>query len=332
MTRKSESVDDKLARLTELDSVDNPAEIQGQIKTALQDRHYRVVAKAASLCAEGLLYDLETDLLAAYPRFLVDPLKLDPNCLAKRSIARALADLGCNDVSFFLEGVRYHQLEPVWGGSMDTAVDLRCQCAVGLVATGYPRALHELTALLAEEESNARTGAVRAIACGNPKEAELLLRFKVLSGDEEPEVIAECLKALLDLEPEESMPFVAGYLVKGDESNRQLAALALGESRRPEAFEFLRAAWEDSVLPSQLQRTLIGGIALHRSDEAFAWLLALIREGNTGLIADVVDALSLYARTARHQEQIRRAFEARGNLKVFEQFAHLWEADLRRTK
>jgi hypothetical protein len=320
-----ESIDDKLARLIELDTETDPERARAQIRLALHDRHYRVVAKAASLCAEKLLYDLEADLLTSYPRFLDDPLKRDPNCIAKRAIARALVDLGCNNVTFFLDGVRYQQLEPVWGGSVDTAVDLRCSCAMGLVATGYPRALHELTWLLAEDEANARRGAVRAIACANPKDAELLLRFKVLTGDGEPEVIADCMSALLTLEPEESVPFVARYLEDDNETLQELAALALGESRLPEAFEPLLAAWKETVIPTHFQRVLIRAIALHRSDTAFDWLLGMIRETHSGLITEVVDALPLYARTARHTQRIRIAFEERSDQKMLASFSHLWE-------
>jgi HEAT repeat protein len=80
----------------------------------------------------------------------------------------------------------------VWGGLADAAIDVRCSCAMGLVATGYFRAVQELTALLNDPEWRARAGAARAISCGNPREAEALLRFKVLVGDPEPEAIGEC--------------------------------------------------------------------------------------------------------------------------------------------
>ena len=105
--------------------------------------------------------------------------------------------------------LRYRQLEPVWGGTADTAVDVRASCAMGLVASGYSRALVELTALLNDTDAAARVGAVRAIACGNPREAELLLRSKALAGDAEPQVLGECFTGLLAVEPEESLGFVA---------------------------------------------------------------------------------------------------------------------------
>ncbi len=135
----------------------------------------------------------------------------------------------------------------MWGGTADTAVDVRASCAMGLVASGYSRALVELTALLNDSDAAGRVGAVRAIACGNPREAELLLRSKALAGDAEPQVLGECFTGLLAVEPEESVGFVAAYLAHADDAVRELAALALGESRLDAALAPLKEAW-DGVL------------------------------------------------------------------------------------
>ena len=174
------SVDEKLVEL-DTPSTD-PSERSARIARALADRHYGVVAKAARLAEDGLLYDLVPALLAAYARFLERPAKLDPSCIAKKAIARALVGLDCDDAAFYIAGLRYRQPEPVWGGTVDTAVDVRCSCAMGLVASGHPRALLELTEVLNDAEPQARAGAVRAIACGNPREAELLLARKSSRG------------------------------------------------------------------------------------------------------------------------------------------------------
>ena len=204
--RPQPNVDEELAALDEL-----PGERAAKIE-ALQRAlggHYRIAAKAARAAEDALLYELIPSLKSSYARFLVKPLKQDPNCFAKKALARALVALDCNDVDFMLAGVRYRQLEPVWGGTADTAVDVRTSCAMGLVASGYPRALVELTALLNDAEAGARLGAVRAIACGNPREAELLLRAKALAGDAEAQVLGECFTGLLAVAPEQSIAFVA---------------------------------------------------------------------------------------------------------------------------
>jgi hypothetical protein len=106
---------------------------------------------------------------------------------AKGAIARALVALDCQDAALYRAGIRLRQLEPVWGGSVDTAIDLRGTCAMGLVQTRYPRALAELVALLADPEPRARTGAAPAIVCAVPLGAEAVLRAKALMGNARPD-------------------------------------------------------------------------------------------------------------------------------------------------
>jgi hypothetical protein len=123
------SIDDKLAALEDLPA-DRAARVE-RLAAALADRHYRVVAKAARLGGEALLYDLVPALRDSYCRFLENVPKSDPNCIAKKAIMRALAALDCDDVDFYAAALRYRQLEPVWGGRADTAVDIRCNAAMG---------------------------------------------------------------------------------------------------------------------------------------------------------------------------------------------------------
>jgi HEAT repeat protein len=302
------------AQLDALNALDATAERATQnevIGKALGDKYFRVVAKAATLAGERSLHEREKDLLAAYARMLVDPVKRDPTCLAKQAIARALVTLECHDVPFFLEGIRYIQLEPVWGGTADTAVDVRSSCAMGLVATGYSRALPELATLLNDREPRAREGAARAIACGNPREAEPLLRFKVLAGDSQPEVLGECFNGLLNIAPEECVAFVGTQLANPDEAVRDFAALALGESRHPAALKQLRDAWADAYVAPEMRAVLIRAAALHRTEAAFDWLVSIIETGSRAQADITVDALSVYERNTKLLERVRAAMAQR---------------------
>jgi HEAT repeat protein len=301
-------------KLEALNALDPTAERSAQnvtIEKFLADKHFRVVARAATLAGERSLRERLPDLLKAYARFLVEPIKQDPHCIAKQAIARALVTLECEDVAFFLEGIRYRQLEPVWGGAADAAIDVRCSCAMGLVATGYPRAVQELTALLQDSEWRARAGAARAISCGNPREAEALLRFKVLAGDAEPEVIGECFTGLLSIAPAECIPFVAAYLSDQNDGAHDFAALALGESRHPRALEHLRTAWDAVRDTGDFRAVLIRAAALHRSEVAFDWLVSIIEHGSP-VHADVaVEALSVYERNVKLGERVQAALAKR---------------------
>jgi hypothetical protein len=293
-------------------------------RKALRDSDYLLVARAAELCAERLIYDLEADLIAAYGRFLDKAPKKDPHCTAKGAIARALVALDCQDVDFYLAGVRYRQPEPVWGGTIDTAVDLRTSCAMGLSATAYPRALIELVSLLHDPEPHARAGAARAIACTEPLAAEAVLRAKALSGDPEPDVIGECLTGVLQLAPEDSPEFVAGFLDGPGPAVRELAALALGGSRLDGALALLRERWESQPLKRDADRVLLRAAALHRSDHAFDWLLSLISNGDRASAELVVRELAAYRGNTRLRERVAKVIATRGDEDLVACFGEAW--------
>ncbi|HEX3837215.1 MAG TPA: hypothetical protein VHW25_09675 [Steroidobacteraceae bacterium] len=295
-----------LDTLNALGPVAPRAELLAALRTALADRHFLVVTRAAVLAGERLLHELIADLIGAYSRFLTDAIKRDPRCKAKSAIARALVTLEAQDIAFYQAGIRYRQLEPVWGGRADSATDIRCSCAMGLAASGHLRAVAELAGLLNDPEAEVRSGAARAISCGNPYEAEAVLRLKVHVGDREPQVIGECFSALLAIVAEYSLPFVAAYLRDKDETLQEFAALALGESRQPAALTLLRDAWSDIVTPGG-RGVLIRAAALHRSEPAFEWLLEIIASGTSQLAAAAVEALSVYERNAKLIEQVNAA-------------------------
>jgi hypothetical protein len=325
LTRRAKGKNDVDAALAALEALPAERPARGaKLTEALRARHYRVVAKAARLAEEGLSYDLVPALLAAYPRFLDKPVKTDPNCLAKQAIARALVALDCDDVEFYRRGLAYRQHEPVWGGTRDTAAEVRSFCAMGLVASGYSRALVELTALLHDAEPEARIGAVRAVACGNPREAELLLRAKALAGDAEPAVLGEALTGLLAVAPEDAVPFVAGYLEHADEAVRELAALALGESRLEAALAPLKDAWNRVLVGEHVRRALLRAAAAHRSEAAFAWLLALVADSRAAVALEVIEALALYKHNAKLAERLEATLRERGDGALLARFAELW--------
>src|SRR5712675_496451 len=100
---------------------------------ALAHRNNFVVAKAADLVRSLQLAQLVPELLKAFDRFFEDPIKTDPQCWAKTSLSRALAAFQHHDATVFLRGMRHLQLEPVWGGTSDSAGTLRATCALALV-------------------------------------------------------------------------------------------------------------------------------------------------------------------------------------------------------
>lgn len=307
------------------------AQVTAALRGALADRHPLVVARAAALCAERGVHPLEGDLTAAYLRLTDDPVKRDPGCLAKGPIVRALVTLDCQDAGFFVAGLSYTQYEPVWGGRVDTAVDIRVSCAMGLVGTSYPRAVVELVTLLYDPEPRARGGAARAIACCEPRLAEPVLRAKALGGDGEPEVTGDCLAGLLRAAPEESVAFVAGFLAHDDPARCALAALALGESRLPAALAALRTRWDEEPLKGESERALLRGAALHRSAAAYDWLLSVVGRGDRGSALTAIDALAVYRHNAGLAARLAAAVAAREDPAITARFAASWSSEREET-
>lgn len=312
-TARQRTAEQSLEALNALEPTTDRALQNEAVQRYLEDRHARVVAKAARLAEERALHERMSDLLKAWPRFTVDPIKRDPKCIAKQAIARALLALDCQNQEFFLQGIRYRQLEPIWGGSADAAIDVRCTCAMGLVASRYPRAIPELTELLADPEWRARAGAARAISCGNPGEAEAVLRLKVRIGDREPEVLGECFTGLLAVAPEECLSLVADHMTVTNDGIRDFAALALGESRHPRALEQLRAAWDAEVLNTESRSVLIRAAALHRSEGAFDWLIQIIERGTRKQADEAAEALAVYERNTKLTERVAAALATRAD-------------------
>jgi hypothetical protein len=325
MARKSNDPQPRVRRLQAAADGD-PAAFPEAARAALRDAHPLPVARAAQLCGDRLLYDLEGDLIAAFERLRPLPYTRDPQCMAKGAIARALVALDCQDAALYRAGIGLRQAEPVWGGSVDTAVDLRATCAMGLVQTRYPRALVALVGLLADPEPRARAGAARAIACAEPLAAEAVLRAKALLGDAEAEVVGECLVGLLRVEPEESPGFVAGFLDASDPAVREQAALALGGSHLDLALGLLRERWDAEPLKGEAHRILLRGAILHRSAAACDWLFEVIARGDPHTAAWTVEELAVYRANARLCERVKEAVATRASPVVGEAWQRAWRA------
>src|SRR5438874_1352815 len=184
---KSRTLETKLARLKALREEPHTPAAGAELKKALADRSNYVASRAAEIVGEFGLRDLVPDLVAAFDRFLLNPVKTDPQCLAKNAVAEALTKMGHDDAEFYRKGMRHFQPEPVWGGEQDTAAHLRGTCAFGLVQSSCGDSLDVLTRLvelLADPEKPARVDAASAVANYSRPQRIPLLRLKILTGDQ----------------------------------------------------------------------------------------------------------------------------------------------------
>jgi hypothetical protein len=308
---KGRSLEAKLAGLRGLRGEPLSPELLHELRGALRDASNVVVAEAAEMAAAAHFTDLVPDLVEAYERFLDNPVKKDKLCRAKIAIAQALNNMEFLDEGFYLRGVHYMQLEPAWGGAHDTAVPVRVACAFGLVRLRHRGALSLLVDLLAEPDKAARVGAVQALTYAGTEAAGLLLRLKCRLGDAEPEVISECFSGLLELTPEQAVTFVAEFLASHDEAIREAALLALGSSRRPEAFEILKSHWEKSA--GELQDVVLMSMALLRQPAATDFLLSLVADQSQVVAAAALAALAVQRYDTRVRDRAAAAVAKNGH-------------------
>jgi len=321
MARKG-TFEQKLAQLRRAEQDPFSAKSIAAFRKALLGANKALAAAAAAIVAQYAVTDLIPDLVASFDRFLG---RQDKGCLAKTALVEALDRLEHYEPELFLRGLHHVQMEPVYGGRVDTAANLRANCALALARFGYPDVLFELATLVMDPQVEARRGAVKALTHLARDESELLLRVKALAGDAEPDVTGECLHGLIQIAPERSLPFVARFLGGPDLFVAEAAAIALGESRLPEAFGVLHSHWEDSIDPA-FKEMLALPIALTRCDEALAFLLDVVETAHRDTAAAAVRALKVFDDDAC-RPRIRAAADTRDEPAVRRAYAEAFQAD-----
>jgi HEAT repeat protein len=278
-----------------------------RVQRALGHPNNYLVAKAAKIVSEHGITALLPDVLNAFDRFFVDPVKSDPQCLAKNALASALVRLECQDPQVYLRGLRHHQEEPVWGGQSDTAGALRGTCALALVTCpglGADELLNILLEPLVDLDKTVRIEAVRAIGQVGGSAAQLLLKLRVMLRREEPEVLGACFSALLKMDQTGSIPLVASFLDDGEEAAAE-SAFALAETHDPVALEALvarRRRGADTWFASALDNA----IALTRLPEAVDFLIGVIERDSRW----AVSALEAISRVYTSPEVLERVTAA----------------------
>jgi HEAT repeat protein len=303
---KTEDCLEALSRLRE-----NPAApgVVAELGKYLGNRSGVVVAKTAKIVAEFELHDLEPQLVSAFHRFMTNPAVTDKGCNAKTEIVRALEALGAAEADVFLAGIRHIQMEGSFGPPVDTAAELRAASAMGLVHMNHPDAILEIVNLLVDRQDAARAGAVRALSYSGQAATVPLLRFKVMAGDASTDVIAESFVALLAVAPETSLPFVAGYLDSSNAAIAETAAIALGQSRQPEAIATLKSKWPGA---SETQRrALLTGLAVARDDGAFEFLFWVVESAIEKVAAEAIAALAIHRQDERIRSRVASLVEQR---------------------
>ncbi len=280
------------------------------VRDSLAHRSNHVVARAARATREAQLTALAPALIAAFPRFLEDPIQRDPGCAAKTEIVHALLSFTHPAPDVYLRGGTHVQREPAFGPPVDTAAELRATSAMALVLTEHPAALTTCVGLLVDPEPAARAGGLRALAASGRPDVALLLRLFALRGDADPDVLGEAFVGLLTLSPDDAAPFVAERLAAGDVDVARAAAMALGEARRREAIAALCGRLPVERRPD-VRHAIVLALATSRHDEAFAGLLELVARGEADDSKAAVEALRMFPHDETLQSRVQAALDGR---------------------
>jgi HEAT repeat protein len=286
------------------------AEQKTEMRKRIGDRSNLVVAAAAALAAENGLHDLFGELVVAFDRFMTNPLKDDKLCRAKIAIVEALDRMEHPDTGVFLKAAAHVQLEPVWGGTEDSAPPLRSAALVALARADGVGSLPLLVDAMADPARDVRIASAVALGAVGSEAAGLVLRLKARLGDDDPDVFSECLGGLLELDAGENLPLVAEYLDPASPVACEAAAMALGKSRLAEAFEPLADCWRRAH-SGELKQHLLLALALLRRPAALDFLVELVANGEEPDAVSAISALSIYKDDLRLRERIETILEGR---------------------
>jgi len=271
--RKRASFEEEQAALSTVVANPRSDEARQRLLAALRSKRSLVVARAARLIKEHRLDGFDDELVAAFDRHLPDPVRSDPTCAAKLAAIEALDYCECDDFAPFLRAASHEQ----WEGGNDTAAPMRARAVLALARLGYADFDLVAARLLADATASVRQAALDALAHRGERANAALALLKLRSGDEDPLVTLAAMAALLALAPACGLDELRALLNSKAEDKRELAAVALGQSRSDEALTILLDALERCTRAEE-RSALLRGAGLHRSDRALDALLAVIAD------------------------------------------------------
>jgi len=299
---KRRSFEDELAALSAVAANPRSDEARALLRAGLASARSLVVARAARLVKEHLVEGLGDELAAAFARHLPDPVKSDPTCAAKLATIEALDYCESTDAGPFLRAVVHEQ----WEGGNDTAAPLRARAILALARIGHEDFDLAAAQLLADATAPVRQAALDALAHRGDRAHAALALFKLRSGDEDPMVTLAAMTALLALAPARAVAELERLLDGEAEEPREMAAVALGQSRRDEAVTVLVRAL-DRCTRAEERIALYRGLGLHRSDRALDALLEVVANGRESDARAAIDALAARRFEPAVVERVRAA-------------------------
>jgi HEAT repeat protein len=314
---KRSNAEAELSELVALGKDPSRPDMLEKLRKGLKSTMSFIVAKSAAVAGQHKQTAVQSDLISAFDRYLNDPKYNDKGCEAKTAIAKTLYEFGDPAAApVFLRGIKVFQISRGFGAPTDPAAELRGLCALGLVRIAHRDVMRLLVDLLDDPIPQARMFAARALAYSERDEAALLLRFKLLVGDAEPEVMSECMSSLVRFRAQPDLAeFMGRFLDNEDPNLRTSAALALGESRLTSALDVLRDHLHREG-GADVRQSIVLAVATLRLPQAIDWLIHLIERGSIEHATLAVESLGLYRREEAVSTRVRDAAKVRAATEV----------------
>lgn len=255
---RSRQTQDRIGAVAQIARLESPSERQALLLEALADKSPYVGALAAEALGAGADDRAALAMTEKFAALGEDGPKLDPGCHVRANLAFALGRLEYRPASDILRvGIKTVQVEAVGGVPFDMAAHLRGNCALALAQVRDPDCVRDIALLLFDRSGFAfaraaidptvkmepRKAAARALSLSGRPEARLPLTLKLAHPEnEEPEVLSECMTALIDLEDPHALEVLEPYLKHSDRRLAAYSALMIARAQRPGAADLLARA------------------------------------------------------------------------------------------
>lgn len=266
---------------------------------ALASGSGHLVARAAALVRDDERERFLPSLIEAAAALFGarDPVKDDPGCAGKAAALDALDRLDYELEGPFRRAQRYVQKEGQYPPT-DTATGVRARAGLALVRLRVPDALCVLADMLCDDEPAVRAAGAEGVHYHGDERGAALLRMKLHAGDPEPDVLTAVLAAYLRLDPTEGLTLTRARLTGPSRTDRESAALALGETRVPPAHDLL-VLYLEATHSEADTRAAVASLLLLRDTSARESLRSFARTHPAPHGPLAAEALARYERALR---------------------------------
>ena len=299
---RSPKTQERIGAVGQASALEGP-ERQALLLEALADKSPYVGALAAEALGESADTQAASAMAERFAFLSEDGPARDPGCHIRGNLAFALGRLQHYGASDALRiGIRATQVEAVGGVPFDTAAHLRANCALALAQIGDLDSLRDIALLLFDRSGFARglpdpkvkmeprKAAARALSRLGSVQGRLPLTLRLVHPEnEEPEVLQECMQALVELEDPHALEVLEPYLHHRDMRLAAYAALTIAQTQAPEAAALLGGAI-DRLSGDPLQAAVLALTTL-RTPEAADLLYALTRADREAVRLAAIAAL-----------------------------------------